>query len=59
MNRKTAISPEMAIRLFQGFRQHAGNVVTDAQLAYDLAQARSRHKEIHVRRLYPAEARRQ
>lgn len=52
INGKSAISPEMAVRLEQGIGGTAESWLR-MQNAYDLAQARERAKEIHVKRLTP------
>lgn len=49
VNEKAAISPEMAIRLEKAFGTSAETWLR-LQSAYDLAEARKRHKSIKVRR---------
>lgn len=53
VNEKAAISPEMAIRLEKAFGTPAEMWIR-LQSAYDLAEARQRHKSIKVRRFIPA-----
>jgi addiction module HigA family antidote len=50
LNGKSAISPEMAVRLEQGIGSTAETWLR-MQAAYDLAQARDRASEIHITKL--------
>jgi addiction module HigA family antidote len=50
INGKSGISADMAIRLDKAFGGDAETWLR-LQLAYDLAQARKREKQIHVRRI--------
>ena len=50
VNAKSGISPEMAIRLDKGFGGGAETWLR-LQMAFDLAQARKREKQIVVRRV--------
>lgn len=50
INGKSAISPEMAVRLEQGIGGTAESWLR-MQSTYNLAQARERAKEIHIERL--------
>jgi addiction module HigA family antidote len=54
VNGKSAISPEMAIRLSKAFGSTAETWLR-MQLAYDLAAALKDERKIKVRRLYPQE----
>jgi addiction module HigA family antidote len=54
VNGKSAISPEMAIRLAKAFGSTAETWLR-MQVAYDLAAARKDESKIHVRRQYLAE----
>ncbi len=51
VNGKSGISAEMAIRLDKAFGGGAETWLR-VQMAYDLAQARKREKQIHVRRIH-------
>src|SRR5580700_1078417 len=51
INGKSGISAEMAIRLDKAFGGGAETWLR-VQMAYDLAQARKREKQIHVRRVH-------
>ncbi len=55
---RSAITPDMALRLEIGYRRHSRSLVADA-VAYDLAQARLRTGKLTVKRLLrrPPEAR--
>ena len=53
MNTKAGISPDMAIQLSKVFGSTAETWL-QMQLAYDLAQARKREKQIKVKRVEPA-----
>lgn len=55
LNGKSAISPEMAVRLEQGIGSAAETWLA-LQQAYDLAQARQRTPKIEVSRLKPKPA---
>jgi antitoxin HigA-1 len=50
INGKSGISADMAIRLDKAFGGDAETWLR-LQMAYDLAQARKREKQIHVRRI--------
>ncbi len=55
VNGKSGVSPEMAIRLDKAFGGGADTWLR-LQAAYDLAQARKREDNIHVKRYAPADA---
>ena len=52
LNGKSAVTPEMAVRLEKGIGSTAETWL-NLQTAYDLAQARARSAAIHVERLAP------
>lgn len=52
INGKSAVSPEMAVRLEQGIGSTADTWLR-MQTAYDLAQVRLRRQEIRVKKLAP------
>ncbi|PON16425.1 addiction module antidote protein, HigA family [Candidatus Entotheonella serta] len=54
LNEKSAISPEMAIRLEKAFGSTA-DAWLQMQTAYNLAQARKHEDDIHVTRYVPVE----
>jgi addiction module HigA family antidote len=51
INGKSGISADMALRLDKAFGGSAETWLR-LQMAYDLAQARKREKDIHVRRIH-------
>jgi antitoxin HigA-1 len=53
INGKSGISADMALRLDKAFGGGAETWLR-LQMAYDLAQARKREKDIHVRRVHRA-----
>ena len=53
INRKSSVSPEMAVRLSMAFGSTA-EMWLRLQNAYDLAQTRKRAETIHVKRFEPA-----
>ena len=55
MTGRSSISPEMALRLERGIGGEADHWLR-MQLAYDLAQARSRNDKLDVKRLSPKTA---
>ncbi len=53
LNGKASLTPEMALRIEMAFGPEMNHLLR-MQLAYDVAQARLRAKDIHVERYVPA-----